>query len=215
MYKTLLSTLALATLASAQANSASITPHTQFSSSIGVLGCMIDVNRVAYFPSFPPCTSMCLKVSYGSQSVNLLHIDQSGGAFDISYDAWVFLQTGESARQDPIEGGGIPATYETVDMSQCQSLIQSPDGKLPLMAANSMNFVASCLAQPDSYVAQNYGLWNIATSACTYGVDEECSLDMAVSNQPTCPHQLGIQTPLTNMPVFNIEYGTGKEVLAT
>ena len=214
MFKVLFFTTAFMAAVCTTAVSTSITPHAQFSSSIGVLGCMINVNRVAYFPSFPPCTSMCLKVRHGSRSVNLLHIDQSGGAHDISYDAWVYLQTGQSARQNPLQGGGIPATYETVDMSQCQGLIRSPDGKLPLMAANSMNFVTGCLADPQSYVARNYGLWNIATSTCRYGINEKCTLNLAVSNQPKCPHQLGIQTPLTNMPVYNIEYWTGKEVLA-
>ena len=111
-------------------------------------------------------------------------------------------------------GGGIAATYKNVDMSQCQDLITSPDKKLPLMAANSMNLIASCVAQPTSYIAKNSGLWNIATSQCTYGEVEECTLNMAVSNQPSCPHQLGLQTPLTDMPVFNLQYGTGKEVLA-
>ena len=130
-------------------------------------------------------------------------------------DAWNFLMTGQSATKDPQMGGGIPATVEPVDMSECQHLIRSPDAKLPLMAANSMNFVASCMAQPDSYVAQKSGLWNIATSTCTYGIDEECSLNLAVSNQPSCPHQLGLQTPMNNMPVFNLQYGTGKPVLAT
>jgi hypothetical protein len=205
---------ALAATVSAQ-GSVSVTPHDEFSSSIGVLGCMINTNRVAYWPSFPDCNNLCVKVTYGDRSVNLLHIDQSGGAYDISYDAWNFLYTGQSATIDPQEGGGIAATYENVDMSECQDLILSPDKKLPLMAANSMGYVASCLTQPSSYVARNHGLWNIADSSCTYGVDEECTLNLAVSNQPTCPHQLGLQTPLTGMPVFNIQYGTGKEVLAT
>ena len=207
-------TLALAASVVAQ-GSISITPHDQYSSSIGVLGCMIDTNRVAYWPSFPDCTNMCVKVTHGERSVKLLHIDQSGGAYDISYDAWNYLYTGQSARANPQMGGGIDATYEPLPVSECQDIIRSPDGKLPLMAANSMNFVAACMADPGSYVAQSAGLWNIATSACTYGVDEECTLDLAVSNQPACPSQLGLQTPLTDMPVFNIQYGTGAEVLAT
>ena len=142
-------------------------------------------------------------------------VDQSGGAYDISYDAWVYLQTGEGAAKNPIQGGGIGATYKNVDMSQCADLITSPDHKLPLMAANSMSLVGSCIAKTSSYIASNSGLWNIATSQCTYGIPEECTLNMAVSNQPTCPSgKLGIQTPLTDMPVFNLQYGTGKEVLA-
>ena len=83
--KYIASVIALAAAVAAQApQSVSVTPHEQFSSSIGVLGCMIDTNRVAYFPSFPDCTNMCLKVTSGANSLNLLHIDESGGAFDIS-----------------------------------------------------------------------------------------------------------------------------------
>ncbi|APA13387.1 hypothetical protein sscle_11g081570 [Sclerotinia sclerotiorum 1980 UF-70] len=193
----------------------SVTPHQQFSSSIGVLGCMIDTNRVAYWPSSPDCgATMCVRVSYNSRSVNLLHIDRSGGAYDISYDAWNYLYTGKSATQDPQYGGGIAATYTILPISECTNLITSPDKKLPLTAANSMDYVANCLVQNTSWVASNYGLWNIATSACTYGIDEECILNLTVSNQPTCPHQLGLQVPLTTLPVFDIEYGTGKKILA-
>ncbi|TGO56044.1 hypothetical protein BCON_0083g00370 [Botryotinia convoluta] len=193
----------------------SVTAHQQFSSSIGVLGCMIDTNRVAYWPSSPDCgDTMCVKLSHNGRSVNLLHIDHSGGAYDISYDAWNYLYVGQSATQDPQYGGGIDANYTALPISECANLITSPDKKLPLAAANSMNYVTSCLALPASWVATNYGLWNIATSACTYGIDEQCVLNLTVSNQPTCPHQLGLQIPLTTLPVFDIEYGTGKEVLA-
>lgn len=157
---------------------------------------------------------MCVKLSHNGRSVNLLHIDHSGGAYDISYDAWNYLYVGQSATQDPQYGGGIDATYTALPISECANLITSPDKKLPLAAANSMNYVTSCLAQPDSWVATNYGLWNIATSACTYGIDEQCVLNLTVSNQPTCLHQLGLEIPLTTLPVFDIEYGTGKEILA-
>ena len=57
----------------------SITPHASYSSSIGVLGCKINTNRVAYWPSFPDCDKMCVKVSAKGRSVHLLKIDQSGG----------------------------------------------------------------------------------------------------------------------------------------
>ena len=178
---------------------------------------MIDTNSVAYWPSMPDCNNLCVEVTVGATTLPLLHIDQSGGAFDISYNAWNILYTGQNASVNPQEGGGIDATYAPVDMSVCvdAGLIKAPDGKLPLMAANSMDFVASCLADPTSWVAGHYGLWNIATSTCTYGVDEECSLDLEVSNQPACPSQLGLQTPLDSMPVYNVQYGTGLEVLAT
>lgn len=193
----------------------SITPHQQYSSSIGVLGCMINTNRVAYWPSFPDCgSSICVQVSYGGRSLNLLHIDQSGGAHDISYDAWNYLYTGKSAEQNPTQGGGISATYSIQPMSACSDLITSPDGKLPFSAANSMNYISHCISTGPNWIASNYGLWNIATSACTYGIDEECTLDLETSNQPTCPSELGLQIPLSSMPVFDVEYGTGRAVLA-
>lgn len=47
------------------------------------------------------CTKICVHVTYNRRSIDLLRIDQSGGAY-ISYDAWVFLQTGQSARDNPM-----------------------------------------------------------------------------------------------------------------
>lgn len=103
--------------------------------------------------------------------------------------------------------------YTNVPMSECADLLH--DGKLPLEAANSMNYVASCTSDKSSWVAQNYELFNIANAVCTLGKDEKCSLNLAQSNQPTCPSQLGIQTPLTGEAVKNIQYATGKVVTAT
>lgn len=191
----------------------SITPHDKFSSSIGVLGCKINTNRVAYWPSYPSCDSICVKVSANGRSVNLLKIDQSGGAYDISYDAWNYLNCGEGAAESPTAGGGLAATYEDVDMSECADLITEPEGKLAFSAANSMNFVTSCAAS--SWIGQNFALYNIANSACTYGYDEICTMpDLSQSNQPSCPHQLGLQLPLSTCPVYNIDYSTGVQSLA-
>jgi len=111
-------------------------------------------------------------------------------------------------------GGGIPATYEDVDMSECADLLTTEDKTLAFTAANSMGFITSCTAK-NTWVGQHYSLWNIANMACTLGLDERCKLDMAVSNQPSCPHQLGLQTPLTLAnPVDDIAYGTGAFVKA-
>ena len=193
----------------------SITPHCEYSSSIGVLGCKIDVNNVAYWPSSPSCNNICVKVSANGRSVNLLKIDQSGGAYDISYNAWNYLSTGQNATTNPTQGGGIDATYEDVDMSECEHLLTTPEKKLAFSAANSMNFIASCLAEPSSYVAQHSVLYNIANPTCNWGVNEVCNLDLSVSNQPSCPGSvLGIQTLLTSEPVYNIDYGTGAVSLA-
>lgn len=208
---TLLPALALAS--GAAAKGIWVTPHDSYSSSIGVLGCKINTDRVAYWPSSVGCDNICVKVTHEGRSVHLLKIDQSGGAYDISYDAWNYLQTGKSAATDPIAGGTVPMDYEDVPAEECAHLL-TDGGKLPLSASNSMNFVTSCLSQPSSFVAKNHVLYNICDSVCSLGHDEKCSLDLAVSNQPTCPHTLGLTSPLKSAPVFNIMYQTGKTVNA-
>ncbi|KAI5457461.1 hypothetical protein BGZ63DRAFT_494672 [Mariannaea sp. PMI_226] len=200
-----------AALAPRDSGSAYMTPHDSFSSSVGVLGCKINTNRVAYWPSSVGCDDICVKVSNEGRSVYLLKIDQSGGAHDMSYDAWNYLYCGKSATDDPQEGGGVAMEYETVHPSKCAHLMDG--GKLAFSASNSMNFIASCLSEPNSWVAQNYELFNIQDSVCKWGVDERCSLDLATSNQPSCPSGLGC-TKDTNLKVTNIAYGTGLRVTA-
>lgn len=210
----------LLSFVTADSVSISATPHAQYSSSIGVLGCKINTNRVAYWPMAVDCNSICVKLTYGSRSVHLLRIDQSGGAYDVSYDAWNYLQTGKSATEDPIAGGGVAMTYENASVSDCSSLIKTSGGGLPLSAANSMDFLFSCLDVDDddttTWVGENYALFNIDDSLCSLGYDEKCTLDWeSGANQPTCPHTLGLQTALTSDPVYDIEYPTGQKVLAS
>ena len=190
------------------------TPHDSYSSSVGVLGCKINTNRVAYWPMSVDCTNICVSLSYEGRSVYLLRVDQSGGAYDVSYDAWNYLITGSSATTKPTAGGATPMEYENVDASMCADLIQTAGHKLPLSAANSMDFLASCLSQSDSWVANNYVLYNILDSVCSWGYDEVCTVDLSISNQPKCPHTLGNPIALTSDPVYNIEYPSGKSVLA-
>ncbi|CAH0057970.1 unnamed protein product [Clonostachys solani] len=205
----------LALAAGAVAKGVSITPHDKYSSSVGVLGCKIDTNRVAYWPGSVDCNNICVKLTYEGRSVHLLRIDQSGGAYDVSYDAWVYLQSGKSAKSNPLNGGGVNVEVEEVDASECADLIKTEDKKLPLSASNSINFLTSCLAQPNSWVAKNHALYNICDAICTLGFDESCKLDMAVSNQPSCKNTLGLTTKLSlSNPVVDIQYGTGKTVLA-
>lgn len=91
-------------------------------------------------------------------------------------------------------------------MSECSDILNST-GKLPFAAANSMNQLALCLdVGDDNWTAANYELYNIANPTCTYGYDEECTLDWPAENNPVCPHQLGAQPVLTSDPVYNIEY---------
>ncbi|KAM7182785.1 hypothetical protein V8F20_012842, partial [Naviculisporaceae sp. PSN 640] len=204
----------MAFAAGATAKGVWATPHDSYSSSIGVLGCKINTDRVAYWPGSVDCNNICVKLSYQGRSVHLLRIDQSGGAYDISYDAWAYLQTGEPASANPIAGGTVAMDYEEVDASECASLIHTEGNKLPLSASNSINFLSSCLAQPNSWVAKNHVLYNICDAICTLGHDEVCKLDLAISNQPSCAHTLGLTTPLTSAPVFNVLYQTGKTVIA-
>lgn len=189
-----------------RSGSASVTPHDKYSSSIGVPGCKINTNRVAYWPGSVNCNDICVKLSHGGRSVHLLKIDTSGGAYDVSYDAWNYLGFGKSATKDPQMGGGIDMDYEFVHASECADLLD--DGKLPLSAANSMNYAAACISEPDSWVAKNHKLLNIMDPICQWGCDEECKLDLAVSNQPKCPSGLGKQDKL-DLVVNNIAYGTG------
>ncbi|KAF9769020.1 hypothetical protein IL306_013620, partial [Fusarium sp. DS 682] len=116
-----------------------------------------------------------------------------------------------SASEGPQQGGGIAMKYEYVHASKCKDILD--DGKLPLSAANSMGYVASCLSDPESWVAQNYVLYNINDTVCKYGVNEKCHLNLAVSNQPECPSGLG-STKKLDLKVENILYGSGKSVPA-
>ncbi|KAG8408298.1 hypothetical protein J3459_017902 [Metarhizium acridum] len=191
------------------------TPHDSYSSSIGVPGCKINTNRVAYWPQSVDCDNICVSLEYEDRQVYLLRIDQSTGAHDVSYDAWNYLYTGKSATEKPTSGGPVAMQYRNVDASKCKSLIHTKDNKLPLSAANSMNFLAGCLAQSDSWVANNYMALNIVDSICTLGVDELCKLNWPDANQPSCPHVLGGQVSLKDAPVYNIQYPSGKKVLAS
>ncbi|EAA31031.1 hypothetical protein GE21DRAFT_8591 [Neurospora crassa] len=198
-----------------------VTPHSFFSSSIGVLGCKINTNRVAYWPDEVDCDNLCVKLTNvtAGRSVTLLRIDHSGGAHDISYDAWNYLATGHPAAPGTAIAGGAMGEvhYQYLPADNCKSLITDGSGKLPLMGANSMNFLSSCLSR-DTWVGKNYRLWNLNDSLCHKGYDEKCTL-AAGANQATCPHGLGsgaavsITNP-TDHKVMNIEYPTGKEVPA-
>ncbi|KAH8910392.1 hypothetical protein BR93DRAFT_266939 [Coniochaeta sp. PMI_546] len=204
-----------ATCASAASGTIWATPHDSYSSSVGVLGCKIDTDRVAYWPDSIDCTNICVSVSYGGRQLHLLRIDQSGGAHDMSYDAWNYLYTGYSATSKPTAGGAIAMDYVDVDPSECADLIRTSDNKLPLSASNSMNFLSSCLEQKSSWVATNYVLYNILDPICSYGYDETCSLDFPTQNQAKCPNTLGTPVALTTDPVYNIRYPTGEKVLAS
>lgn len=191
-----------------------VTPHDSYSSSVGVLGCKINTDRVAYWPGSVDCSNICVSLSYEGRTVKLLRIDQSGGAHDVSYDAWNYLYTGESATKKPTAGGPIQMETSNLNAKECKDLIKTKDGKLPLSAPNSMNFLASCLDQKDSWIANNYALFNILDPICTWGIDEQCTLDYPAQNQAQCPSGIGKNDALTTDPVYNIRYPTGEKVKA-
>jgi hypothetical protein len=195
-----------------QARELVIKAHDAYSSSIGVLGCKINTDRVAYFPDPVSCDDICVKVSANGRSVFLLRIDRSGGSPDISYDAFNFLQTGQGAEVNPQFPGSMTATVESAPISNCLEFITEPSKKLAFIAANS-EFATGCPA--GSFVRENHILYNIRNPTCSLGFDEVCQMPPPeVSNQATCPHILGAQDPLTTQPVFNIAVGTGLRVLA-
>ncbi|KAI1191003.1 hypothetical protein F5B17DRAFT_384119 [Nemania serpens] len=209
---------ALTAASTAQAqNSGTVwaTPHDSYSSSVGVLGCKVNTDRVAYWPGSVDCNNVCVSLSYGGRSVKLLRIDSSQGAHDVSYDAWNYLITGDSATKNPTAGGAVAMEFQYVNPSACSSLIHTDGHKLPLSASNSINFLAFCLGQPDSWVAKNYVLYNIQDAICSWGHDEKCKLDWPNANQPTCAHTLGDPVALTTDPVYNIRYPSGEKVLAS
>ncbi|KAI1810157.1 hypothetical protein GGS20DRAFT_568744 [Poronia punctata] len=199
----------------ASAETVSVTPHDSYSSSVGVLGCKIDTNRVAYWPGAVDCNNFCIRLSHEGRSLNILRIDTSGGAHDVSYDTWNMLVTGKSATEEPTAGGGVDMDYEVLDPSECADLFHTDGNKMPLSGANSMGFLAECLNQPDSWVANNYVLYNIVDPVCHWGYNEVCDLDWPAANQATCPHQLGSTVALTDQPVYDIKYPFGEVVVAS
>ncbi|KAL2266735.1 hypothetical protein VTJ83DRAFT_6087 [Remersonia thermophila] len=206
--------LAAASTAHAAKGTVWATPHESYSSSVGVLGCKVDTNRIAYWPASVDCDNICVSLSYEGRTVYLLRIDQSEGAYDVSYDAWNYLLTGYSATERPTTGGAVPMEYQDVDPSRCAHLIHTDGHRLPLSAANSMNYLASCLSR-DTWVGKNHVLYNILDPICSWGNDEPCDLDWPAANQAVCPTQLGTPSVLTSAPVYNIQYMTGHKILAS
>lgn len=202
----------------APTGSVDVKVHDAFSSSIGVLGCKVDVNRIAYWPGTPDCSNMCIKLTSGSRSRTVLHIDTSGGSHDISFDTYQYLAFGTSgsASESPVyqvAKGYAPMDYEVVDMSECADIITSDTGKMSFIAS-SPNQVNDCLRQGNNWVVQNYELRNINDPQCQNGVDEVCTLDTATGN-PKCPSQVGIQSELSPaQPVIDLTSPCGDEKIA-
>lgn len=193
-----------------------LTPHDHFSSSVGVLGCKTDINHMAYWPEAISCDNFCVEVSYKGRSALFMHLDNSAGAHDISFENWNYLQTGfPASEKNHIEpSAGFTAQYQTVDPNRCRSLIKTASGKMPFSAATSINFIANCvLNQPNSWIAKNFELWNIYDSQCNLGHNELCETPDLKNgfNQAKCPHILGSQDKLEGQDVWNILYPSGEK----
>ena len=208
MQLNLIAVLGLA-LGHVSAETVGVTPHQQYSSSIGVPGCLIDTNRVAYFPAMPSCTEPCVRVTHpeAGRKLTLLQIDQSQGAYDISYDAWNYLKSGVGAKKSPEKGGEINVEIVSValDDDQCQALLGRTGGKIPNMAISPNWAIDMC---PD---VENIVFYNFMTQSCTIGSDEVCQLNGQVMN---CPSGVGAVDDYDGPTVTDIAYGTGEDVLS-
>lgn len=163
---------------------------------------------------------MCIKLKYGSRSRTVLHIDQSAGAYDISFDTFQYLAFGTSAIPSPgsptylLAGSSFPLDYEVVDMSECADIITSDTGKMSFIAGNP-NQVVACVGKGNNWVAQNYEVRNMKDAQCQYGIDEVCTLD-AATGIAKCPSgKLNIDTPLSPaQPVIDLTSPCGDEHIA-
>ncbi|KAK1948630.1 hypothetical protein LY78DRAFT_708569 [Colletotrichum sublineola] len=90
MFSRLNAVIVAGLVALTRADSLIMKPHVLYGSSVGVLGCKIDPNRVAYWPSEVDCDAICVKVSHG-----------------------------KSALEAPATGGGVQIDYEFVKAEEC------------------------------------------------------------------------------------------------
>ncbi|KAM4057454.1 hypothetical protein HRG_010810 [Hirsutella rhossiliensis] len=186
--------------------SVSVTPHEQYSSSEGVLGCMININRVAYWPFTPGCNDICIKVTSSTtgKSLHLLRIDKSGGARDISYQAWNEL-TGKAA------GGGEPMTWEWADMTACGDLLHN--GKMPFIFDAGIHHPERCLAKEKednspNWISQNYELFNYKDARCDNGPGKPCTYNFE-TKQLDCPKEAS-DAPVKGPGIKDIPYNSLK-----
>ncbi|KAG8630921.1 hypothetical protein KVT40_000061 [Elsinoe batatas] len=161
-----------------------VTGHVEYRSTIGVLGCKVDTNAVAYWPTTGDCDSVCAKVRNPAtgieKTVLTIGTSSASSVYDISWKRYVELKgqpdtpEGNAAAYD----GGTPMEVFPVTMDQCEDLIYyEEDGqkKLPFLAL-SPNFLNECQASsPNSWVAQNGVLLDFVNDCCTIGKDQKCT----------------------------------------
>lgn len=153
---------------------------------MGVIGCLVNTNRIAYFPMTPPCSNPCIKLTApNGNTINVLHIDQSGGSYDISMDAYKTLKYGAgwaSINALP-EAKWDGVKYEYVSMDQCKGIL--PSGKLPVIAKSPNKYVECVASEPQSFWAKNTQFYDIDDARCLRGVMQTCEM-VPPNNTPTC-----------------------------
>jgi hypothetical protein len=164
----------------------SLNSHVQYSSSMGVLGCMINTNRIAYWPLTPPCDNPCVKLTApNGNTINVLHIDTSGGSYDISMDAYKTLKYGPGWRTINTlpEAMWDGVKYEYVPIDQCADILHN--GKLPVMAKSPNKHLECKASSPASIWATGVELYDIDDTQCLRGVMQTCQI-LPGDNNPKC-----------------------------
>lgn len=164
-------------LQSPNISSVALDSHVQYSSSLGVIGCLIDTNRVAYWPSAPPCDNPCVKLTApNGNTITVLHIDQSGGSYDISMDAYKTIKHGSNWRSinNASEAKWPGVTWEYVNMSECAGII--PSGNLPVIAKSPNKYISCVASAPQSFWATHTTFYDIDDQRCLRGVMQTCQV---------------------------------------
>jgi hypothetical protein len=177
--------------------------HVEYSSSTGVIGCLIDTNRVAYWPGVPPCDDPCIRLAApNGRTIHVLHIDQSQGSFDISMDAFKTLKYGPGWRsintQPESKWDGVQ--YEYVSMKECAGIL--PNGTLPVVAKSPNKYIECARSEPQSFWATSTQLYDIDDPGCLRGLMQTCEL-LDLDEMPKCENGnmagFSIQAPLTGV----------------
>jgi hypothetical protein len=152
-------------------------PHVEYDSSMGVIGCLINTNRIAYWPLPPPCDNPCVKLTApNGNTINVLHIDKSTSSYDISMDAFKTLKYGADWRSvnTQVESEWEGVQYEYVSMDQCAGIL--PDGTLPLIAKSTQSYDNCVKSEPQSFWAKNSQFWDVDDGRCLRGKLQKCEL---------------------------------------
>ncbi|KAF4553723.1 Hypothetical protein D9617_6g094550 [Elsinoe fawcettii] len=219
MHSVLFTIAGLAALSAAKVQK--VTGHVEYRSTLGIPGCKINTNAVAYWPTTGDCDSVCAKVKNPANGVEktVLTIGTSSdpSVYDISWKRYVELKgegddaAGNAAAYD----GGTDMEVNPVSMDQCLDLINYEEGgqkKLPFIAL-SPNFLNECKSSsPNSWVAQNGVLLDFNNDCCTMGKDQKCEGTSFIKCDDG--QQAGYSQVKTDLKVMNVKLdGTEEQCL--